>query len=46
MNLERDLDILFRQHLFFYFENFEEYEVLLAEFERGALLLLFTFVSD
>ena len=43
MNLERDLDILFTQNL--YFLNFEQCYILLDEFDRSALLLLFTFVS-
>lgn len=43
MNFERDLDILFMQNL--YFLNFEECEILLDEFDRSVLILLFTFVS-
>lgn len=43
MNLERDLDILLAQNL--YFLNFEECEILLDDFDRSAFLLLFTFVS-
>lgn len=38
MNLERDLDILFRQNLFFF--NFEECEILLSEFDRGMELIV------
>lgn len=43
MNFERDLDILFMQNL--YFLNFEECEILLDEFDRSVLILLFTLSS-
>lgn len=48
MNLERQLNIPYRQHIYIlgWEGDFEEYEVLLAKFDRGVLLLLFTFVSE